>query len=204
MSWPETSKPFVDVLSKRRMVRNYDGQPVEPNVVDSLLDLARRAPSAGFSQGTSFIVLEGEHTQRFWSCTLPEEQRPSFPWPGLLDAPVIILPMADERVYRARYAEPDKVHTGLGDGDWAVPYWQIDTAMATMNLLNAVVDAGLGALFFAIFRGETELLADLGVPDGVRPIGAVTVGHPAQQDRLSKSTKRGRVDLDQVVHRGGW
>src|SRR5690606_20621920 len=162
--------------------------------------------SAGNSQGWHFVVLEGpEQTRRFWDVTLPEDRRAGFAWPSLLDAPVLVLPLADAGRYVARYAEPDKAATGLGEGEdaWPVPYWVVDTSFATMTLLHAVVDAGLGALFFGIFRNEAELLAELGVPDGLRPIGAVAIGHPAS-DEPGRSAGRARRPLSEVVHRGGW
>ena len=187
------------------MVRNFETTPVAPELVDRLLDLARRAPSAGYSQGVDFVVLEGEdQTSRFWSVTLPEEDRAAFPWPGLLAAPVLVLPMNDEAAYRRRYREPDKAAAGLGDGPWPVPYWHIDAAMATMTLLLGAVDAGLGALFFGIFRDEHVLLERLGVPEGVVPIGAVALGYPAGTERKSGSLARGRRPFGEVVHRGGW
>lgn len=187
------------------MVRSFEDRSVEPGTVDHLLDLARRAPSAGYAQGTHFVVLEGsEQTERFWSITLPAERGDDFAWPGLLHAPVLVLPLADEGAYRRRYGEPDKARTGLAEGPWPVPYWHIDTAMATMTLLLAAVDAGLGALFFGIFHGQDELLDALGVPSGLTPIGVVALGHPAGDDRPSRSTARGRRPRSEVVHRGGW
>jgi nitroreductase len=195
-----------DAVRRRRMVRNFRPDPVPPEMVDRLCDLARRAPSAGNAQGVELVVLEGAgQTARFWDVTLPAERRPSFRWPGLLDAPVLILPMSHAGAYVARYAEPDKAATGLGESPdrWPVPYWDIDAGMATMTLLLAAVDAGLGALFFGIFRGEAELLAALGVPDGYRPIGAVALGHPAP-DEPGRSSTRPRRPLAAVVHRGGW
>lgn len=197
--------PFETLVRRRRMVRSYDPAPVDPALIDRLLDSARRAPSAGNTQGTHFVVLEGpEQTARFWDVTLPAGDRPGFPWPRLLDAPVLILPLSDEGAYRQRYREPDKAASGLGDGPWPVAYWDTDAAMATMVLLLAAVDAGLGALFFGIFRNEERLLAELGVPAGVRPIGAVALGHPTGDDRPSGSLARGRRELAHVVHRGGW
>ncbi len=41
---------FQDVIRKRRMVRNYTGDPIEEDVVDRLIEAARRAPSAGFAR----------------------------------------------------------------------------------------------------------------------------------------------------------
>lgn len=198
---------FAQAVRSRRMVRAYIDEPVDPMVIDGLIDLARRAPSAGNSQGASFLVLEGQtQTDRYWDITLPAERRPDFPWPGLLTAPVLILPVADERAYLSRYAEPDKSSSGLGEdaAAWPVPYWQVDCAMATMTLLHAAVDAGLGALFFGIFRNEAAVCAEFGLPTGVRPIGAVTMGWPAASDRQSKSAGRGRRPLDDVIHRGNW
>jgi len=186
------------------MVRNFDDRPVDPALVDRLLDLARRAPSAGWSQGFCFVVLEGPaQTGRFWDITFAEG-RDQFRWQGLFRAPVIVLPLASRQVYLDRYAEPDKAAAGLEDATrWPVPYWFVDCGMATMTLLHAAVDTGLGALFFGIFDGEDRLLAELGVPDDWRPIGAVALGHPLP-DEPSLSIRRGRRPLDQVVHRGGW
>ncbi|MBK9181242.1 MAG: nitroreductase family protein [Acidimicrobiales bacterium] len=196
---------FTSVVRHRRMVRSFDGRPVPAGVLDAVLDAASRAPSAGNSQGYSFLVLDGpEQTTRFWDVTLPPQRRAGFRWQGLLRAPVLVLPLAEPQAYLDRYAEPDKVASGLADeASWPVPYWQIDTAFATMLLLLAAVDEGLGALFFGIFRAEAELLSSLGVPGGVRPIGAVALGWPAP-DEPGRSAGRTRRPLDDVVHRGRW
>jgi nitroreductase len=200
---------FAEVARRRAMVRDFTDEPVDPRVLDALLDTARRVPTAGFSQGIDFVVLEGPDTERFWSHTLPAAERDGFRWPGLLRAPVIVLPIADASAYLHRYAQPDKAHAGLGTHEeaWPVPYWFIDTGMAAMALLYAVVDAGLGALFFGIFRHEEELLADLGVPAGKRPIGAIALGHPARPAGRVKEgspATRPRRPLADVIHRGRW
>ena len=167
------------------MCRDYEDHQVEAEVLDRILDQARRVPSAGFSQGIDFVVLEGSDTARFWDHTLPPGEREDFPWPGLLRASVIVLPIADERAYLDRYSQADKAKAGLGESvdAWPVPYWFIDTGMAGMALLYAVVNEGLGALFFGIFRNEAALLSSLGVPAGKRPIGAIAVGHPTDAAR---------------------
>ena len=48
---------FTDVVLKRRMVRNFTAKPVEGGTIERILDLARHAPSAGFTQGQSFVVV---------------------------------------------------------------------------------------------------------------------------------------------------
>lgn len=189
------------------MVRSYRTDPVDPDLVDHLLLLATKGPSAGNTWGTHFVVLAGpQQTARYWDLTLPEAKRANFPWPKLLNAPVLVLPCGDQSAYVERYGEADKRSSGLGESadSWTIPYWHVDTAMATMTLLHAATNEGLGALFFGLFDNEAAVCEALGVPGGVRPIGTVALGWPDGDDRVSYSAKRGRPPLDQVVHRGRW
>lgn len=187
------------------MTRRFTTEPLPPALLDELLDLARRAPSAGFSQGVHFLVLSGESLATFWEVTGAREWFDDVQ-PGVLDAPVVVVPLAAAEEYTARYAEPDKAGHGLEDAaNWEVPFWITDAAMAVQNLLLLAEDRGLGALYFGIFRNSTGLLHVLGVPDGVRAIGAVALGHRAGSDVVSGSpTTRKRRPLDDVVHRHRW
>ena len=202
---------FAEVVRSRRMTRAFDRRPIAPDVLDGLVDLASRAPSAGKTQGWHLVVLEGAQTERFWDATLPAVRRDSFRWQHLLTAPVIALPLADSKAYVDRYAEPDKAQTGLGTGAaaWPVPYWTIDTSMAVMTLLLAAEDVGLGALFFGVFRGERELRHDLGIPGGLELLGAIALGYPAVVADASsagpgRSVGRSRRSTHQIIRRGHW
>jgi nitroreductase len=200
---------FAEVVKRRRMTRAFDPRPLQPGVVDSMIELANRAPSAGKTQGWHVVALEGAETARFWDITLPPMRRGKFKWQRLLDAPVILLPFADKHAYVDRYAEPDKAGTGLGAGSdvWPAPYWTIDTAMAVMILLLAAEDAGLGALFFGVFKGERELRESLGVPSRLDLLGAVALGYPAEADDSTgygSSAGRPTRTPDQIIRRGGW
>ena len=188
------------------MVRAFTAEPVDPGQVDALIDLARRAPSAGHSQGWAFVVLEGEiETARYWDVALPADRRRAFRWPGLVAAPVLIVALVRPDAWSERYGEPDKVATGLGAGShaWPVPYWWVDGGMAVEHLLLGAADAGLGACFFGLFHHEGDVLAALGVPDGWRAVGTVALGHPAP-DEPGRSVGRGRRRLEDVLHRHGW
>ena len=170
---------LADVVRSRRMVRAFMPRPVPADVLDRVLDLARRVPAAGNTQGLDLVVLEGqEQTARYWDAALPAGRRPAFPWPRLLDAPVLLVPVGDPDAYVERYAEPDKARTGLGEGRdaWPVPYWYVDTAFAAMIALLAAVDEGLGALFFGQFEHEAAIAAALGIPPGRRAVGTIALG----------------------------
>jgi nitroreductase len=195
---------FAEAVRRRRMVRHFTAEPVDAEILDRILDQARRAPSAGYTQGFAFLVLEGaEQVGRFWDATFPAPERAGFRWPGLFQAPVIVLPCSSKDAYLDRYAEADKGWTDRDEGRWPVPYWDVDCAFATMTLLLGTVDAGLGALFFGIFGGLPELRAAFGIPDAFTPIGAVALGHPAP-DEPSPSLARGRRPVEETIHRGHW
>jgi nitroreductase len=193
------------------MTRAFRPDPIPREVLLDLIDLASRAPSAGKTQGWHLVVLEGALTAAFWDVTLPAEERGAFPWPRLLDAPVIALPLADPQAYLERYSAPDKAHAGLGSRteSWPVPYWTVDTAMSVQTLLLAAEDAGIGALFFGVFTGERQLRADLGIPEHLELLGAIALGYPVDPtgaaDRTRPTASRpARRTPDQILHIGGW
>jgi nitroreductase len=193
------------VIRRRRMTREFSTEPVPTELIDELLDLARRAPSAGFAQGVHFVVLTGDAVARFWAATGADE------WfgasrPAVMNAPIIVLPFAVAAEYTARYSEPDKIAFGLSDAaNWLVPFWLTDTAMATQNLLLLVEDRGLGALYFGVSDSCTALFRELGVPDDAQTIGVVAIGHRAATDRPSGSpTARRRRPLGELVHHNRW
>jgi nitroreductase len=202
------SMEFQEVVTKRRMVRNYSAAPVDPAVVDRMLANALHSPSAGFSQGWAFLLLDDRSDlDRFWQVTTDDgsdQQGPDTWLRGMRTAPVVIVPLSCKAAYLRRYAETDKGWTDQDEARWPVPYWHMDTAMASLLILQTAVDEGLGACFFGIPPAHTDAFrAEFGVPEEYTPIGAITVGHRAA-DRKSPSLKRGRRSSDEVVHHGHW
>ncbi|MGX7682080.1 nitroreductase family protein [Jatrophihabitans sp. DSM 45814] len=195
---------FAEVVRKRRMVRSYlPERPVDRETIDQLLEYAIRAPSAGFSQGWHFLVLESaEDRAAFWAATT-EPGRPADPWLlGMQSAPVLILALSDKDVYLNRYAEPDKGWTDRDEARWPVPYWDVDTGMASLLILLGAVDAGLASCFFGVPpTAQGAVRAALGVPAGLGFVGVISLGHSAP-DRRSPSLKRGRRELAEVVTYG--
>ncbi len=197
---------LTEAVVRRHMTRNFSGRPLEPAVVDGLLEAALRAPSAGNTQGREFVVLEGpEQTARYWEATTDEAWRSgSRRFAGMARAPVVILVMADPDAYRSRYQESDKARSDGAEVDWVVPYWFVDASFATMTLLLAATDCGLGTAFLGNFRGEDRLRTALGVPARLRWVGAVLLGEAKQPDPPSTSAGRPRRTLADSVHRGHW
>lgn len=183
------------------MVRNFVEEPLDEPTISRLLDNAMRAPSAGFSQGFEFLVLtDAEDRRRFWDASWAHEHRTSRV--EVMHAPLIIVPCAHKQAYLDRYAEPDKGYTDRDESRWSVPYWQIDTAFASMLILLTAVDLRLGAVFFSL-GDEQAVRQAFGIPDAFAPIGAIAVGRAAP-DVPSPSLARGRRPTSSATHRGAW
>jgi nitroreductase len=199
---------FGEVVRRRRMVRDYDpSRPVPAEVVERLLEHAIRAPSAGFSQGWAFLVLDQPaDLDRFWAATSPPDADLETGWlSGMRTAPVVIVPLSSKAAYLDRYAEPDKGWTDRDEARWPVPYWDVDAGMAALLMLLTAVEEGLGACFFGVPTERVDALREaFGVPASHRPVGVVSVGYPGGDDRRSPSLRRGRRGVEDVVHRGRW
>lgn len=203
---------FADVVVGRKMTRAFSSRLIESQLLDRLVDLASRAPSAGKTQGWRLLILDGEQVAEFWNATFPVETRKGFRWPQLFDAPVIAVAFADPNAYVSRYGESDKISTGLGGGvsAWPTPYWTVDASFAVMTMLLAAQDEGLGALFFAVFNGADEMRRLFGVPEQMQLIGALALGWPADElanqvpPQKGVSASRKRRDNSEIVHRKRW
>ena len=201
---------FTDVVRRRKMVRNYDPEPIDPAVVDRVLRNATRAPNAGFSQGWSFLVLDTPtDTERYWrACTEGGDSTVEDPdeWlAGMMRAPVVILPCSSKAAYLRRYAEDDKGWTDLDESRWPMPFWHMDTAMAALLMLQTATDEGLGSCFIGVPTPRVQRVKDeFGIPPEWDPIGVVTIGRAAAGGAQGSPAKRPRKPMADVVHRSTW
>jgi nitroreductase len=198
---------FDEVLRRRRMIRTYDpDRPVPPELVDKLIKHALRAPSAGFSQGWGFLVLQ-EQADRdlYWSVTAPADEPAAGSWlDRMRTAPLIIVALSNKSVYLDRYAQADKGWADRDESRWPVPYWDIDTGFAALLIHLTAVNEELASLFFGVPAERVGPFREaFGVPEEFVPVGALTVGYPAA-DKRSPSLRRGHRPVDEVVHHGRW
>jgi nitroreductase len=202
------------------MTRSFDEGAIAAPTLRAVVAAGLHAPSAGSAQGVDFLVLEAASARRrFWELASDRawRERVGGSAAGLLPAPAIVVPLADPRAYVARYASPDKAHSslsGVSAAAWPVPYWLVDASFATMLVLLAATNAGLGALFFRLHGDAPALLAAFGVPEAVIPIGAITLGWPAKDvsgeagrhraDSAGGAEKRARRSYEECVHLDRW
>jgi FMN reductase [NAD(P)H] len=193
---------FLEVVRRRRMVRRYSPEAVPREVLDRVVAVGRRGPSAGFTQGQSFVVVTDPGLRREIAVLADEgayTSRGFEPW--ISEAPAHVVVCTSEQDYRDRYRAPDKLGP-RGELDWPVPLWYIDAGCSLMLLLLAAVDEGLAAGFLAL-KSYDRLRELLRIPADVQPIGIVTIGKPAP-DRRSGSLDRGRRPTPEVIHHNRW
>src|SRR5713226_8932638 len=185
---------FAKVVRKRRMIRAFKQEPVPEEKIHRILEVALHYPSAGFSQGMSFILVdEPERVHR-----LREMSRLRG------DAPILIVPCVSEKLYHDRYREPDKILPDGTEIEWPVPYWYFDAGCASLLVLLAAVNEGLVAYLAGAFRPEL-LRKELSIPKDFVPVGVISIGYPDSQKHVpSPSLNRGRRSFQEVIHYQTW
>ncbi|MGN2638899.1 nitroreductase family protein [Nocardia takedensis] len=110
---------FSEVLRRRRMVRRYTTRPLEPEAIQRVVHSVLRAPSAGFAQGWSFLVLtDSADRERFWRFAPVRLEQAA----AARNAQLIVVPMSNKDAYLDRYTEPDKRWTDRSETRWPAPY----------------------------------------------------------------------------------
>ena len=172
---------FASVVKRRRMIRRYTDRPVSEDAVTRLLRYAVRAPSAGNLQPWEFIVVR-DPAVRADLAKAAMNQR------SVATAPVIVATCADVQRMGEKY------------GTRGAFYSLVDTAFASLLILLGATEQGLGACFVGAYD-PAAVAKIFGLPDHVRPVGLITLGHPAEEPRKPSGK---RIPLERLIHENVW
>jgi nitroreductase len=167
-----------EAIRSRRNVRSYGEQAIAPEDLDRILEAGRRTPSAGNQQAWDFVV-----------CTDREQ----------------LTQLA--RVWRAaRHVASSAATIALvapGSEDARTrDLIQFDLGQATMSIMLAAADLGIGSAHAAV--ADQELARRLlGFPEDRFCAVLITLGVPADRP-LTPVRRPNRRTFDDVVHRGHW
>jgi nitroreductase len=185
------------------MVRHFTSEPVPTETLNKILELAQHAPSAGFSQGSAYVVVTDAELKKKIAKLQGEDDYGAMGFhKWISEAPVSIVACVSEKLYHDRYNEPDKLNEEGKEIAWPTPYWFFDIGAGCILVLLGAVDAGLAAAFSGVFDvpGIKDLL---GIPAHFHPVGVISIGRGAE-DVKSPSLKRGRRKWADVVHYDKW
>jgi nitroreductase len=167
----------IEAMKRRRSVRAYSSKEVSDAAVETLLECARWAPSAGNLQPWEFIVVrDSERKRGLAEAALGQ----SF----IEEAPTAIVVCANPRRSATRYGSRG-----------ASLYCLQDTAAAAQNIHLAACELGLATCWVGAFD-EAMVARVLRLPEGIRPVVIIPVGYP--EERPSPPPRR---RLSEIVHK---
>jgi nicotinate-nucleotide--dimethylbenzimidazole phosphoribosyltransferase len=197
-------------IYRRRDVRHFRPDPVPMDVLARVLDAAHHAPSVGFMQPWTFIVIS-DHQTRLRVRDLYERERVaaaqffdeprrtqylSFKLEGILDAPLNVCITCD----------PTRAgSTVLGRN--SMPETDLySTCCAIENLWLAARAEGIGVGWVSILK-LPQLREILNIPHHVVPVAYLCLGYPTQflkQPELERAGWRSRQPLGEIIHYEAW
>ena len=169
----------IENLMTRVSVREFTGEKISAEQIDTLLRAAMAAPSALNKQPWAFVVVTDEK---------------------------IIAQLGEALPYSRCSNHPACAFIPCGDlsktieGDLAT-FWINDVSAATENLLLAAHAMGLGAVWTGLhpdMNRVTMVQQLLGLPEHIIPLCVVPVGIPAEQPAVKDKYK------PENIHYNGW
>lgn len=172
----------LECIVTRRSVRKFNDKPVSKEDIQTIIKSAQYAPSAHNKQPWEFVVVD----DKIFLEGLPRYQK----WTAFAkDAPLAIIVCGDKN----QASHNDELGQSFVD---------IDCAIATQNMMLSAHALGLGTCFCAaapidgIMEGLKE---DLNLPEHIRPIAIIVVGHPLMEAKQPDNRYN-----EEKIHWGQW
>ncbi len=171
---------LFDAIKTRRSIRTYLDKPVEDEKLQAVLEAVRMSPSWANFQCWRLIVVKDKDVKAKISALsyveslfapLGYKSNPSMK--ALAEAPVVVVLCAD----------PEKSGTL-----WNQHYYLVDSGLAAQNMMLAARGLGLGSVFVGIFD-EDKLKKLLNIPSGIRTVGLLPLGYPAEEQKNGPSRR---------------
>ena len=204
----------IKIIQDRRSIRHYTDEPVTEEHLEMILEAARQAPSGENAQPWRFIIVKdpvkrkklgaiagGGSGRRFTAEFVTQKMQERFS--SLEDEAkkkAIFEKLTSGRVSAFLADAPVSIVVCGRKDVWDLPY---DTSAAIENMLLMVTALGLGACWVIApcidIRDEERLKDLLGVPEGVKVVSIISVGHPLRSHR-----PRPRMPLNELVYLENW
>jgi nitroreductase len=164
---------LIEAIKGRRSVRKYKPDPVPEEVLRTLMEAVRWAPSWANTQCWEVIVVKDPKIKSELATTLPKGN-PALS--SMSDAPLVLILCGKKGVSGFYKGQASTVK-----GDWLM----FDTGLAMQNLCLTAHTLGLGTVIVGFFdhKKAEEIL---GVPENVEVVAMTPLGYRATEGSVSK------------------
>lgn len=186
----------VDAIRTRRTIRHFKPDPVNDEVIESLIESANWAPSWANSQCWRFIIVRDVSNKTTIANTLHRIQVDgdlvkNAAMEAIKQAPVLVVACAE--MGKAGYR-----HDGAALTNKAESWYIFDVALAMQNLVLAAHALGLGTCIVGGFDADkVEKL--LNIPSNMHVVTMTPVGFPSQPGVISPRKKTREVMFNEVI-----
>lgn len=183
-----TTTPVVETLNNHVTIRRFTNDPIDDEMLRTILNAARRSPTSSNMQAYSLIVVRDEATKRTLA-HLGNDQR------HIESCAVFVAVCAD--IHRLNIA-CEMHNTQLARNFENTLVASIDAALVGMSLATAAESFGLGHCMIGAMRNHPREVAEvLGLPEGVYVVYGMTLGWP-DPDKIPP--QKPRLPEDLVIH----
>lgn len=166
----EFHSPVLDVIKNRRSRRAYDDRAVEPEVINSLFEAARWAPSSVNEQ--PWLYVYATRTQdELWNAIFSTLNDGNKVW--VKNVPLLIASFA-----RTNFLRNDRPNASA----------RYDLGGANAFLSLQATSQGLNVHQMGGYDAQ-KLVAKLNVPPTYEPVVVLAIGYPGEADRLPENLK---------------
>lgn len=152
---------FLELISKRRTIRQFRAQTIPENILLKLVDLGRLAPSAANLQPLEFLVVSD-----------PETRKAVFP---CLRWAAYINPAGDPKPGQ----EPTAYIIILVNTEIREKGYEYDVGAAAENIILGALTQGIGSCWL-ISVNRDRLREILSIPEKYRIDSVIALGYPAE------------------------
>lgn len=172
---------IMEAIKARRSIRKYKTTPVNDELLETVLEAGRWAPSWANTQCWRFIVVRDSKVKIELADTLG---RDNYSYDASKNAPIIMVACAE--LGKSGYI---KGAPATDKGDW----FMFDVALAMQNIALAAHSLGLATVHVGRFDAK-RAEAILGVPKGFCVVEIMPLGYPDQE-----RNPRPRKELSEIV-----
>ncbi|MDR1195246.1 MAG: nitroreductase family protein [Endomicrobium sp.] len=161
----------IETIMNRKSVRSYEEGKIEQQDLDIILKAAMAAPSARNIQPWAFVVVDNREDMDALAEKLPYAKM-------LKEASIAI------------------IVCGKKDSD---DFWMMDCSAASQNILLAVEDLGLGAVWTAVYPDKKRVEAvrkALAIPQDYIPLNVIPIGKPKGETKPKDKYDAGKIHLN--------